>query len=86
MNEVSDAKRIMTLLDEETLAQSEIVVNACMNRERGVVGPNSDDRELGVNPLAFLTERLSARSHVDWLDPAVGPGTPSSKRPSTGFG
>lgn len=63
-----------TLLDEETLARSEIVANACMNRERGVVGPNSYDRELGVNPLAFLTERLSAGSPIAWLDLCCGTG------------
>ncbi|HLK59795.1 MAG TPA: methyltransferase domain-containing protein [Chthonomonadaceae bacterium] len=62
------------LLDDEALTRSEIVANARINRGRSVVGVNSYARELGLDPLAFLTERLSAGAHIAWLDLCCGAG------------
>ncbi|HZT41205.1 MAG TPA: methyltransferase domain-containing protein [Chthonomonadaceae bacterium] len=69
-----DQEPSTALLDEEALIRSEIVANARMNRERGVVGTNSYARELGLDPLAFFTERLSTCAHVSWLDLCCGAG------------
>ncbi|WP_416976356.1 class I SAM-dependent methyltransferase [Streptomyces sp. T028] len=54
------------------LERSSVVANNTMNRERGLAGVNSYARELGVDPLAWLSDRSpGARS---WLDLCSGEG------------
>ena len=50
------------LWDDTTLLTSEAVVNAHMNRGRGLTGVNSYDRELGQSINAFLFERVQDNS------------------------
>lgn len=59
-------------LDELKLQRSEVVANPAMNRDRGLVGGNSYEKELGFDPGEFLRERLKGRSQVAWLDLCCG--------------
>lgn len=61
------------LLDDASLERSPVVANSRMNRERQAVGGNSYEKELGLNPIAFLTERLQT-DDVSWLDLCCGRG------------
>jgi SAM-dependent methyltransferase len=61
-------------LDDATLDDSPVVANSAMNRERGIAGPNSYARDLGVDLLAWLRERLAVRETVAWLDLCCGSG------------
>lgn len=62
------------LLDNATLEWSSVVANSAMNRERGCVGSNSYAKDLRLNPLEFLTQKLQRQSHVAWLDICCGTG------------
>jgi SAM-dependent methyltransferase len=62
------------LLDNDALERSSIVANASMNRERGLVGSNSYTKDLGVNPVEWIAERLAAKRAVAWLDLCCGSG------------
>lgn len=62
------------LLDEIALERSAVVANCSMNRERGAVGVNSYAKELRLDPIAFLAERLAARGTASWLDLCCGRG------------
>ncbi|HLK58646.1 MAG TPA: class I SAM-dependent methyltransferase [Chthonomonadaceae bacterium] len=62
------------LKDDSLLERSEIVANIRMNRERNVVGNNSYAKDLGINPLVFLRERLHFQPQVSWLDLCCGTG------------
>lgn len=64
------------LLPDDDLAQSSVVANCAMNRERQLTGPNSYERELGSNPVDRLTTTLaeSPASTVAWLDLCCGTG------------
>jgi SAM-dependent methyltransferase len=64
----------MKLLDDETLEHSAVVANCRMNRERGLVGSNGYDKELGMNPLDFLRERVASGGRASWLDLCCGTG------------
>ena len=64
----------MNLLDDETLERSAVVANCRMNRERVLLGSNGYDKELGVNPLNFLRERVTSGRPVAWLDLCCGTG------------
>ena len=64
----------MKLLDNESLERSSVVANSRMNRERGVAGVNSYEKELGFNPLRFLDDRLPHADAVSWLDLCCGRG------------
>lgn len=44
----------MRLLSSEQLAQSPVVANCRMNRERQAYGDNSYEREPVLNPVSFL--------------------------------
>jgi SAM-dependent methyltransferase len=55
------------MLDDETLELSSVVANNAMNRERGLTGPNSYSKDLGVDLVALLE---GAR----WLDLCCGSG------------
>lgn len=58
------------LLNDTILAQSSVVANSTMNRERGLSGANSYAKDLGFAPLAWLEARSPAR----WLDLCCGSG------------
>jgi SAM-dependent methyltransferase len=45
-----------------------------MNRERDLLGSNGYERELGLNPLDRLSEKLVHQTHVAWLDLCCGTG------------
>jgi len=62
----------MALLSDVELSQSDVVANCRMNRERVLRGGNGYVRELGLDPVEFLSERLKRRSHVAWLDLCCG--------------
>jgi SAM-dependent methyltransferase len=64
----------MNLLDDETLERSAVVANCRMNRERVLVGSNGYDKELGLNPLDFLRERVASGGQASWLDLCCGTG------------
>lgn len=58
------------LLDDNSLAQSSVVANSTMNRERGLSGANSYAKDLGFAPLEWLEGRRPAL----WLDLCCGSG------------
>jgi SAM-dependent methyltransferase len=62
------------LVPDEILERSAVVANCRMNRERNLLGSNGYDRELGINPLDFLHDRLSGRPRASWLDLCCGSG------------
>lgn len=62
------------LLDNSALEQSSIVANSLMNRERGCTGGNSYEKELSLNPIEFLRQRLQTQKQVAWLDICCGTG------------
>ncbi|MFI5909168.1 class I SAM-dependent methyltransferase [Dactylosporangium sp. NPDC051541] len=67
----------MPLLDDDALAGSAVVANSAMNRERGLDGVNSYERELGFNPvevIAALLRVTGAPDTVAWLDLCCGSG------------
>jgi len=63
-----------SLIDEHTLARSEVVANSSMNRSRGLSGPNSYARDLHFDVAGFLLKRLRERGSVAWLDLCCGSG------------
>jgi SAM-dependent methyltransferase len=65
---------INSLLDDDALERSEVVANSVMNRQRNLLGGNSYQKELGIDPLAFLRGRLAERQRVSWLDLCCGAG------------
>lgn len=62
--------------DDMRLEDSSLVANNAMNRERGLRGVNSYQRELGFDPLAWLSElaRSEPGREVVWLDLCCGRG------------
>ncbi|MBC8873497.1 MAG: methyltransferase domain-containing protein [Planctomycetes bacterium] len=64
----------MKLLDDASLERSSVVANSRMNRERGAVGVNSYEKELGLDPIAFLADRLDVAESTSWLDLCCGRG------------
>jgi SAM-dependent methyltransferase len=64
----------MNLLQPEQLQASPIVANNRMNRERNATGINSYEKDLGLNPIAFLQEKLRQQKDVRWLDICCGKG------------
>jgi SAM-dependent methyltransferase len=56
------------VLDDHRLAESSVVANNAMNRERGLDGVNSYTRELGFHPLKALAPGQA------WLDLCCGSG------------
>jgi len=65
----------MGLLDNKSLEASSIVANCRMNRQRGARGVNSYEKELRLDPVGFLRERLHTRGRAAWLDICCGSGT-----------
>lgn len=64
----------MDLLGDEELERSAVVANCRMNRERGLLGSNGYDRELGFNPLDVLRGALGEGRSAAWLDLCCGSG------------
>jgi SAM-dependent methyltransferase len=69
------------LLSDEALEASAVVANCAMNRERQLDGANSYSRELGFNPLDWITDRIRLAASggrktttVGWLDLCCGTG------------
>jgi SAM-dependent methyltransferase len=62
------------LLSDAELEGCAVVANNAMNRERGLSGVNSYAKDLGLDVLAFLRERIQANSAVSWLDLCCGTG------------
>lgn len=65
----------MALLPDELLERSSVVANCAMNRERGLTGSNGYGKELGLDVLAELRQRVArADGPVRWLDLCCGSG------------
>ena len=64
----------MKLLKETELDYSPVVANNRMNRQRGSSGVNSYEKELGLTPEIFLSERINHFGHATWLDLCCGEG------------
>jgi SAM-dependent methyltransferase len=66
------------LLGDAALADSAVVANCAMNRERGLTGVNSYARELGFSPLDALAgshhDGAAAGQDPGWLDLCCGSG------------
>ena len=62
------------LLDDDALEKSSVVANASMNRERGLSGTNSYAKDLALNPVEWLVERLGTKRSTAWLDLCCGSG------------
>ncbi len=73
---VPDEHRRAGLLSDAELERSAVVANCAMNRERQLAGVNSYTRELGFNPVTFLTTRLASQpgATAAWLDLCCGSG------------
>jgi SAM-dependent methyltransferase len=74
---VADDRQHSGLLSNAELERSGVVANCAMNRVRQLAGVNSYTRELGFNPLGFLTSRLDAQPPsltAGWLDLCCGTG------------
>lgn len=63
-------------LDDTRLERSSIVANNRMNRERQATGTNGYETDLGLNPIEFVYDRLSASGQMPprWLDLCCGRG------------
>ena len=64
----------MILLDDESLERSPVVANMRMNRERGAVGVNSYEKELGIDPISLLVDHFQTADSTSWLDLCCGRG------------
>lgn len=64
----------MTLLNNTSLESSSIVANRRMNRQRGARGTNSYEKELRLDPIVLVQERLRSRGRASWLDICCGSG------------
>jgi SAM-dependent methyltransferase len=66
------------LVSDDVLEASSVVANTMMNRERQLIGVNSYERELGVDPAEAIMGLLSARDGsaptVGWIDLCCGRG------------
>lgn len=64
----------MNLLNNNQLDWSPIVANSRMNRQRKATGVNSYEKDIGLNVISFLEERLQQGKEVAWLDLCCGEG------------
>ena len=64
----------MNLIDDQALERSAVVANSTMNRQRGLAGVNSYEKELGVSPVELLTASLRDHGAAAWLDLCCGQG------------
>jgi hypothetical protein len=52
------------LLGTKELAESPVVANCCMNRERNLLGSNGNDVELGFDPRGMAAKPISQQTIV----------------------
>jgi SAM-dependent methyltransferase len=65
----------LELLSDSMLESSSVVANCAMNRERGLTGSNGYGRELGLDVLGELRQKLKNTDRpVRWLDLCCGSG------------
>ncbi|MEM7369816.1 MAG: methyltransferase domain-containing protein [Bacteroidota bacterium] len=64
----------MKLLSTTDLEQSTVVANNRMNRERGFIGVNSYQKDLGIDLVQFFHNRIARGRPVSWLDICCGQG------------
>ena len=64
----------MNLLNDNSLEGSSVVANSRMNRERGAAGVNSYEKDIGLNPISFLMDRVNRANSASWLDVCCGRG------------
>lgn len=64
----------MQLQGEQTLMWSTVVANCRMNRERGLLGVNSYEKDLKLNILSLLETKSQQKENVYWLDICCGRG------------
>ncbi|MEV7187987.1 class I SAM-dependent methyltransferase [Kitasatospora sp. NPDC093102] len=75
---------MVRLIGDSELTASPVVANSTMNRERGLDGVNSYARELGFDPLDWLTEH--GGTTPGWLDLCSGEGralVEAARRPAS---
>lgn len=60
------------LLDQMELAGSDVVANCQMNRQRGLLGSNSYERDLGFDLLEYLRAVCLREGCARWLDLCCG--------------
>jgi SAM-dependent methyltransferase len=65
---------VKSLLSDTQLESSEVIANCLMNRQRQLIGANSYAKELGFNPLSFITTRIQNQKSAAWLDICCGTG------------
>ncbi len=63
----------MQLKSKEELGWSDVVANNAMNRERKAIGINSYEKDVYLNPIKFIEERLD-KGNVSWMDLCCGRG------------
>ncbi|BBM83441.1 class I SAM-dependent methyltransferase [Candidatus Uabimicrobium amorphum] len=64
----------MKLKAQQNLDDSDVVANNAMNRERGLSGINSYEKELRFSIVDFINKRLETQPQVAWLDLCCGKG------------
>lgn len=64
----------MKLKSGTELERSPTVANSCMNRERGLLGPNSYWKDLQFDLFSWLMTRATTRGEASWLDLCCGTG------------
>jgi SAM-dependent methyltransferase len=69
-----DTSHLMNLLNYPNLEKSTVVANCQMNRERGVVGINSYAKDLKINILDYLMQKIKSQGKASWLDLGCGVG------------
>lgn len=62
------------IYDSNKLADSEIVANAFMNRNRGFVGVNSYSKDLKINLPSIISSQIEQKNSFSWLDLCCGKG------------
>ena len=62
------------LLNNSLLEKSSIIANSTMNRQRKCFGGNSYQKELSLDILGFLKNRLQSNEQIKWLDICCGEG------------
>lgn len=64
---------MLKLINDRTLANSAIVANNRMNRQRKATGINSYEKDIQLNPIEFLENRVG-QAPIRWLDLCCGEG------------
>lgn len=62
------------LLNNSELEKSDVVANNRMNRERNLVGINSYKKDIGIDPIQFIQQKMASQNFFHWLDLCCGKG------------